>query len=299
MRIRREQRFTGSTPLTATPSFHEKLDHRMATANTLLCVGLDPNLAMLPAGVSSSAADITAFCKSIVTATHRYAAAFKPNLAFFTQLGPPGLQVLANVCTSIPRDIPVILDCKVGDVGETARAYARSWFDVFDVDAITVNPYLGEDALAPFLEYPGRGVIVICKTSNPGSGDLQDRTLQSGESLFIEVASRCATWEANYPASVGLVVGATYPSQLEQVRRVVGNQIILLPGVGAQGGDLQGTLSVGLDANGRGLLCSASRSIIHAGSATDFAEKATEAAAELHATINSFRESLSGSAVNA
>ncbi len=193
----------------------------------------------------------------------------------------------------------MILDCKVGDVGETARAYARSWFDAFDFDAITVNPYLGEDTLVPFLEYAGRGVIVICKTSNPGSGDFQDRVMRSGEPLYMEVATRCATWEATYPASVGLVVGATYPDQLDQVRRAVGNQVILLPGVGAQGGDLHGALSTGLDANGRGLLCSASRTIMHAGSGSDFAEKAARAANELHATINAIRESLAGSAVNA
>ncbi len=271
----------------------------MASANTLVCVGLDPNLAMLPDGVSSSPEDIAAFCAEIVAATHPYAAAFKPNLAFFTQLGPSGLEVLADVCAAIPDDIPVILDCKVGDVGETARAYARSWFDAFDFDAITVNPYLGEDALAPFLERDGRGVIVICKTSNPGSGDFQDRVMESGQPLFMDVASRCAAWDSTYPASVGLVVGATYPSQLEQVRHAVGNQIILLPGVGAQGGDLQGALSTGLDANGRGLLCSASRSIMHAGSGGDYAEQAARSARELSVSINTIRESLAGSAVNA
>jgi orotidine-5'-phosphate decarboxylase len=285
--------------LTETTSFLEKLDDRAATADTLLCVGIDPNMAMLPAGVSTSVEDITAFCKAIVEASHPYAAAFKPNLAFFTQFGPKGLQVLADVCATIPASIPVILDCKVGDVGETARAYARSWFDAFDFDAITVNPYLGEDALAPFLEYAGKGVIVICKTSNPGSGDFQDRIMQSGIPLFLEVASRCATWDSTYPASVGLVVGATYPAQLAQVRETVGNQVILLPGVGAQGGDLEAALAVGLDSSGRGLLCSASRSIMHASTGKDYAASAGQAAADLHSTINTIRQSLAGSAVTA
>lgn len=269
--------------------FNEKLDRRMIDANSLLCVGIDPNLAMLPAGVSATPESITAFCKALIDATHEYAAVYKPNLAFYTQLGRRGLDVLADVCAHIPAEIPVLLDCKVGDIGETAKAYAHSWFTEFGVDAITVNPYLGEDAVAPFLAYEGKGVIVVCKTSNHGSGDFQDLPVGSGDALFLQVASDCAEWEARYPASVGLVVGATYPEQLRQVRERVGDQQILLPGVGAQGGDIASSLDVGVDSNGRGLMLSASRSINHASSGEDFAEEAGLAARELRDEINSLR----------
>lgn len=272
-----------------TTHFNEKMDRRMVDANTLLCVGLDPNLSLLPEGVSASPEDITSFCKAIIDATHAYAAVYKPNLAFFTQLGRRGLDVLADVRAHIPADIPVMLDCKVGDIGETARAYAHSWFTEFDFDAITVNPYLGEDAVAPFLAFTGKGVIIVCKTSNPGSGDFQDQVVNDTTPLFLRVASACADWDKRYPADVGLVVGATYPDQLLQVRSRVGDQPILLPGVGAQGGDIASALRMGLDSNERGLMLSASRSINHASMGHDFAEQAEVAARSLRDEINALR----------
>ena len=279
------------------PTFQQRLDRRMVEADSLVCVGLDPQTRHLPAHVTADRAGVTAFLTDLVAATAPFAACYKPNLAFYTALGLDGIQILADVCGTIPDDIPVLLDCKVGDVGDTARAYATSWFDVLDVDACTVNPYLGEDTLAPFFGYADKGVIVICKTSNTGSGDLQDRFLDSGESLYQTVADRSAVWEATYPASVGLVVGATYPEQLADVRKRVGDQVILLPGVGAQGGDVEGSLRAGLDSNGRGLLCSASRSIMYASNGSDFAEAAAAEAERLRDEINTFRASILMSAV--
>lgn len=273
-------------------SFLHRLDHRMTTANSLVCVGLDPQVSHFPPHIGHDSRSITTYLTGLVAATAPYAAAFKPNLAFYTALGVDGLQVLADTCAAIPDDIPVILDCKVGDVGDTARAYARAWFEVFGFDACTVNPYLGEDTLAPFFNHDGKGVIVICKTSNPGSGDFQDRQLGSGATLYQEIATACAAWDHRYPASVGLVVGATYPGQLGDVRSQVGDQLILLPGVGAQGGDLEAALATGLDRNGRGLLCSASRSIMYASQGEDFAEQAGMAAQALRDEINATRARL-------
>jgi len=278
--------------MTQVPSFSDRVGARMRAAESLLCVGLDPVLGRLPAHLPRSADGVTRFCLDIIEATHPYVAAFKPNLGFFTALGRPGLEVLWTVRQSIPSGIPVILDCKVGDVGETARAYAHAWFAEFGFDAITVSPFLGEDAVTPFFEYEGKGVIVLCKTSNPGSGDFQDLSVAGGDPLFLRVADRCRDWEETYPASVGLVVGATYPAQLQEVRRRVGDQIILLPGIGAQGGDLEASLASGLDEHGLGLLCSASRAVIYAGGGEDFARDAASAAASIRDDVNSVRSSL-------
>ncbi len=270
---------------TQTP-FVDLLDHRQHEASTLLCVGLDPVVEKLPAGIERSAAGVVRFCSEIIEATAPFTAAYKPNLAFFMALGHDGLDALWQVCRAIPETIPTILDCKVGDVSSTAAAYARAWFDELNVNAITVNPYLGTDALEPFLAYEGRGVIVICKTSNPGSGEFQDQVMPSGAPMYMDVAERSRAWEADSPASVGLVVGANYPEQLEAVRARIANQVILLPGVGAQAGDLEASVRAGVDANGGRLLCSSSRSIIFADSGTGFASAAGIAASALRDSIN-------------
>ncbi|HYJ12551.1 MAG TPA: orotidine-5'-phosphate decarboxylase [Thermomicrobiales bacterium] len=272
--------------------FHDKLDRRMAEAGTLVCVGLDPQVRHLPREVTPDRPGITSFLTNMIEATAPYTAVYKPNLAFYTAIGLDGLHILADVCAAIPTDIPVLLDCKVGDVGDTARAYAASWFDILGVDACTVNPYLGEDTLAPFFAYEGKGVIVICKTSNSGSGELQDQMLATGNTVYQKVADRCAEWNAAYPASIGLVVGATYPEQLADVRQRVGNLPILLPGVGVQGGDVEASVAAGLDSKGRGLMCSASRSILYASSGEDYAERGAEAALTLRDQINTSRAAL-------
>lgn len=275
--------------MTHATSFQEKLDARIASANTLLCVGLDPVVGKLPQGFDGSADSVVAFCSEIVAATQDVAAAFKPNLAFFMALGIDGLQALERVRLEIPNDIPVILDGKLNDLGETARAYARAVFEVMGFDALTVVPYLGEDALAPYLSQEDKGIIVLCKTSNPGSGDLQDLQLQNGEPLYLRVADRCREWHDTYPASVGMVVGATYPDQLAAVRERCPEQTILLPGLGAQGGDAAASVRAGTTANGAGLLCSASRSIMYADISDGFADAAAKAARQLRDEINAYR----------
>lgn len=273
----------------STTSFRAKLDGRIAASGSLVCVGLDPVPERLPEGFGRSTDDVVAFCAALIDATHAYAAAYKPNLAFYMALGLDGLDALKRVIDAIPEDIPVLLDGKLNDMGETAKAYARAVFDVLDVDALTVAPYLGEDALEPYLSRQGRGVIVLAKTSNPGSGDLQDLALASGEPLYLHVAGRCRQWHESYPADVGMVVGATYPNQLAAVRQRCPEQVILLPGLGAQGGDTAASVRAGVDANGASLLCSASRSIMYADSGTGFAEAAADAARALRDEINAYR----------
>ena len=189
----------------------------------------------------------------------------------------------------IPSHIPVLLDCKVTDMGPTAEAYARAFFAEWGFDAITVSPYMGEDALAPYLAYEGHGVIPICKTSNPGSGDFQDQQLAAGGALYEEVARRANGWAERYPATVGLVVGATYPEQLKSVRQLCPTLPILLPGVGSQAGDVEASVRAGIDDDGGNLMVSASRSIIYAGDGPDFADKARAATIALRDQVNPYR----------
>ena len=270
-------------------TFSDRVEQRMRDVDSLVCVGLDPAIEKLPSHMAPTVESVVDFCQAIVEATHPYTAAYKPNLGFFAALGRPGFNSLWAVRHSIPAGIPVILDCKVGDVDETARAYASGWFTEFGFDAITVSPYLGEDAMAPFLAYEGKGVIVLCKTSNRGSGDFQDLPVGDGDALYLTVANRCREWEERYPASVGLVVGATYPDQLRSVRERVGDQLILLPGVGAQGGGLETSLHAGLNSRGVGLLCSASRDIMFTSNGKDFDLMAQRRAEEMRNRINEIR----------
>lgn len=278
------------SPSSPTATFADRLDARAATVDSLLCVGLDPARGRMPAGIPETAAGAAALCGEIVDATADLTLAYKPNLAFFLAWGRAGLDALYTLRERIPAEIPMILDCKVGDVGSTAAAYATAWFDELGADAITVHPYLGEDSLAPFLERAGRGVIVLAKTSNLGSGDLQDRRLEGiDQTLYEYVATRAAAWDAAYPASIGLVVGATWPEQLAGVRALAPDLPILLPGIGAQGGDLQASLRAGLRPDGAGVLCSASRGIMYASSGDDFADAARSAAQRLRDAINAVR----------
>jgi len=270
-------------------TFAERIDRRMRDADSLVCVGLDPMPSRLPAGFKQSVDSVVHMCQAIIEATHPHVAAYKPNLGFFTALGRPGLDALWAVRHVIPNEVPVILDCKVGDVSGTAAAYAHGWFTEFGFDAITVSPYLGEDSMVPFLDHAGKGAIILCKTSNPGSGDLQDLILEDGEPLYLKVAERCREWESQYPASVGLVVGATYPEQLRSVRQRVGDQLILLPGLGAQGGELEASVAAGVNAHGAGLLCSSSRGVMYASTGTDFDRAAHGAVERLRRNINDVR----------
>ena len=282
--------------------FDERLRAAMRRADSLVCVGLDPDLGRFPAHLRGVPDAIVRFNAAIVEATHDLVCAFKPNLGFYAAHGVSGIEALVETRRLIPADIPVILDCKVGDMASTATAYARGYFETWGFDAVTANPYQGEDSLAPWLGYGDQGVLVLCKTSNPGSGDLQDVVVHDdgrgeGEPLFLRVARRAAEWAERYPATVGLVVGATYPAELAAVRARCPDLPILLPGVGAQGGDVAAAVRAGVDADGLGLIVSSSRAITYAGDGPDFAARTREATQLLRDTADTARRSAAAVAV--
>ena len=239
-------------------SFWEKLEFSAAKRNSLLCVGLDPRPGQVPARY----ADVAEFMLDIIAQTSDLAACYKPNIAFFEAMGPQGMEVLNRIIQALPPDTPLLLDCKRADIASTGEAYAVAAYDVLNVDAVTVNPYLGADGVRPFLR-PDRGVFVLCRTSNPSAPELQNWTA-NGQPLYEHVADLAAEWGTASGVEVGLVIGATYPEELTRIRRRHAQPWFLVPGVGAQGGDLQAVLSAGLREDGLGLLINSSRGIIYA-----------------------------------
>lgn len=280
--------------MTITPprSFADLVDRSIRTHDSLVCVGLDPDRSRMPASIvsgRSARAAIVEFNKRIIDATAPFAAAFKPQLAMYVRYGPEGLEALLETRAAIPDDIPAILDCKIGDISSTMEPYVRAYLDEAGFDAITVNPYMGSEGLMPAFERAGKGVFLLCKTSNPGSGEIQNLELANGRPLYVEIAAKVTEWNSTAAASLGLVVGATYPAELVDVRKVAPDLLILMPGIGSQAGDLAAALAAGLDANGAGLLVNASRSIIFASEEDDFAPAAANAARTLRDQINATR----------
>ena len=259
------------------PSFFSLLEQRARELDSLLCVGLDPHSADLPAPTPQAARD---FCLRLVEATSGLAAAYKPNSAFFEVFGPAGLAALQEVIAAVPDNTPVILDAKRGDIASTAQAYAQAAFLTCGAHAITLSPYLGRDSLTPFLQDPTRGVFLLCKTSNPGAADLQDLQLADGRLVFEAVAQLAQIWNQN--DNLGLVAGATHPEALARIRSLAPGLWLLAPGVGAQGGDLQTALRAGLRADGLGLLIPVSRGISRS-------PEPRRAAEELRGAINAGR----------
>jgi len=283
-------------------TFAEKLNRRVLAVDSLTCIGLDPDLGRLfpdgePASTRAAADEVVRFNATIIEATAPYASAYKPNLAFYLPMGAEGIRALLETRALIPNDIPVILDAKASDMGNTAERYAEAYLDRWGFDAVTVTAYLGEEGLMPFLRRAGKGVIVVAKTSNSGSADFQDLRLEStGRPLSDQVAVRAVEWDAQYPADVGLVVGATYPEHLERIRGLAPNLPILLPGVGAQGGDVAASVRAGCDRDGRNLLVSAGRSIMYAGTGPEIGPAAQRAAEALRDAVNQYRVSRLGGA---
>ena len=265
-------------------TFRDKLLEASGRNESLLCIGLDPDPSLL------KGTPVVAFLQAIIDATHDLVCAYKPNLAFFEALGIGGMQTLLEALRGVPAHIPVIADAKRGDIGNTARFYARTLFEVYDFDAATVNPYGGRDAVEPFLEFEDRGVLVWCRSSNPGAADLQDLTLAGGRPLYEAVAEKARAWNAY--GNVGLVVGATWPGELERVRAICPDQTILIPGIGSQGGDMAAALAAALDSGGGGVIVSASRQVLYASTGDDFAKAAARAARELRDQINQERATL-------
>lgn len=263
-------------------TFAERLARAIELSGSLVCVGLDPDAAKLPADLASDPHALYAFNRRIVDATHNLAAAYKPQIAFYSAQGAE--EQLASSIRYIRERAPaalVILDAKRADIGNTAEAYAMEAFDRYQADAVTVNPYMGEDSVRPFLARPDRGAVLLCRTSNPGAKDFQDLKID-GLPLYRHVARRAAG-EWNRHGNLMLVVGATVPLEMAGLREAHPEVPFLVPGIGAQGGDLQATLAAGLDSRGAGLLISASRSIIYAGGGAVAAIR--DAAAQMHAAI--------------
>ena len=269
-------------------SFVEKLRDASARTDSLLCVGLDPEPSRLPQTVGG---DVSRFLQGIVEATADIAACYKPNLAFYEALGRDGHTVLGRVLDSIPRDTPVIGDAKRGDIGNTATAYAKALFQVWGFDAVTVNPWGGEDCVRPFTEWADRGVFLWCRGSNPGAADFQDLhvSLDSGETmpLYEAVAVRAHAW--NEHGNIGLVAGATYPEQTARLRELCPEMTLLMPGIGAQGGDTGGAVRAALDSNGGGFIVNASRGVLYASDGDGWAEAARAAANNVRDEINRHR----------
>lgn len=273
--------------------FTDRLRDRWHQADTLVCVGLDPEPAKFPAKFAHDPDAIFHFCRDIVDATAPYVCAFKPQIAHFAAAhAEEALRMLILHIGFRYPDIPVILDSKRGDIGSTAQHYAAEAFDRYGADAVTVNPYLGRDSVQPFLDRADKGVIVLCRTSNHGAGDLQDMMLYDkhggGRPLYQHVAEKIARdWNDN--DNCALVVGATWPEQLREVRAIVGDVPFLVPGIGAQGGDVQAVVSNARTRDGTGLVVSSSRAILYASAGDDYAEAAANAAQALRDEINRHR----------
>jgi orotidine-5'-phosphate decarboxylase len=278
--------------LTRAPAatFVSLLEQRWREGNCV-CVGLDPTVERLPAQLrsqSSGEAALFAFNRAIIDATADLVCAYKPNAAFYEALGDAGLRALRATVGYVKENypaIPVILDAKRADIDSTNAGYVAAAFDILGVDAITVHPYLGREALAPFLARREKGIIVLARTSNPGAGEFQDLVVGAAqEPLYQHVARRVAqAWNAN--GNCALVVGATYPAELKRVRAIVGDMPILIPGIGAQGGEVAATVAAGRDSRGWGMIISVSRSVIYASHGSDFARAARGAVEELQAEV--------------
>jgi orotidine-5'-phosphate decarboxylase len=258
-------------------AMHELLRAAWHRSNSMLCVGLDPDTARLPSPLDGADHAIERFCLDIVDATADVVCAFKPQIAYFhAHRAEDQLERICHHIRANHPDVLLILDAKRGDIGPTAAQYAREAFHRYGAHAVTVNPYLGTDSVEPFLRHAGHGVFVLCRTSNPGSGDFQMLDV-GGEPLYLHVARRVAD-EWNQIGDCGLVVGATYPDELAQVRAAVGDLPLLVPGVGAQGGDVEATVASGADAQGFGMVINSSRAILYASAGEDYAEAARRVA---------------------
>ncbi len=300
-------------------AFLLKLETRIKENNSLLCVGLDPDIDRIPRHLMKQKDPLFEFNRQLVEATHDLVAAYKPQIAHYEKLGPRGLENLEKTANFVRKkypEIPLILDAKRGDIGTTAEEYAKAVFDYYKFDAVTVNPYLGHDGLEPFFRRTDKGVIILCRTSNPGAKDFQDLEVyssseeQSDESrsnntamkqlrnnsspqgrtipLYMKVAEKIVAWNKLYGNCL-MVVGATYPDEMKKIREIASDMFFLVPGIGAQGGDLEKMLAAGLRSDRSGLLIHSSRAIMYASDGPDFAEKARGEAMKLRDQINTHR----------
>lgn len=267
-------------------NFTQKLDLAWAEKDTLLMVGLDPDPARFPAELQGRADAIYEFCRRIVDTTAAYVCGIKPQIAYFSAQGAEDqLQALCDYVRQTYPQLPIVLDAKRGDIGSTAEQYAREAFERYRADAVTVNPYMGFDSVEPYLGWSGKGVIVLCRTSNKGGSDLQFVESRDGTPLYLHVAGLVADkW--NTHGQCALVVGATFPDEIAKVRARVGDMPLLVPGIGAQGGDIPATVQAGLNSRGAGMMINSSRAILYAGGGDDWEQAAGRAARQTRDAIN-------------
>ena len=288
--------------------FIEKLINISRKNNSLLCVGLDTDTEKIPKFLLEKQDPIFSFNQKIIDSTCDLVCAYKPNIAFYEAHGSKGWEALKKTCEAIPKEIPIIIDAKRGDIGNTARMYAKAIFEDLGADAVTVNPYMGEDAISPFLEYENKCAFILCLTSNKGARDFQLSLLKippfdilrvvneveppkagiDGKPLYQLVAEKTLSW--NRKGNCGLVVGATYPEQLRKIREIAKSLPILIPGIGAQAGEVESTIKFGTDEKGERAIINSSRGILYASQEKDFAEEARNQALKLKDKINLYRQ---------
>ncbi len=275
-------------------NFIEQLRARWQASNSLLCVGLDPDPAKFPDAFVDDDDALFSFCRDIADATAEFACAFKPQIAYFAAHngGEVSLQrLIAHINANHP-DVPVILDAKRGDIGNTAEQYALEAFDRFGADAVTLNPYMGRDSAEPFLQRNDRGCVFLCHTSNPGARDFQELVVSDDNGGFAPLyqhVARTIARDWNGDGNCALVVGATFPEEMKVIRGIVGDMPLLIPGIGAQGGDIEATVRNGKTTDGTGLMINSSRGILYASQTNDFASAAANAAKKLRDEINRYR----------
>jgi orotidine-5'-phosphate decarboxylase len=271
-------------------TFTTKLANAIRQHDSLLCVGLDPDIGRFPGVLQGRSDAVFEFCRAIIDATASYACAFKPQIAYFAALAAEDqLQAICDYLNQNYPDIPIVLDAKRGDIGATAEQYAREAFERYKADAVTVNPYMGFDSIEPYLQWNEKGVIVLCRTSNPGGSDLQS-LLVDGQPLYQHVA-RLVAQQWNRNGQCALVVGATFPQEIAEVRKIVGEMPLLVPGIGAQGGDIEATVLAGQTREGTGMMINSSRAILYAKQVDGegFADAAARVARETRDAINTYR----------
>lgn len=266
--------------------FTEKLDHAWTHADSMLMVGLDPDPQRFPAELKGRPDAIYEFCKGVIDATAPYVCGIKPQIAYFAaQRAEDQLEALCDYLRTTYPHLPLVLDAKRGDIGSTAEQYAAEAFERYRADAVTVNPYMGFDSVEPYLAWEEKGVIILCRTSNKGGSDLQFLDVGNGEPLYLHVASLVANrWNKN--GQCALVVGATFPNEIAKVRERVGDMPLLIPGIGAQGGDIGGTVAAGKSSTGLGMMINSSRAILYASNGDDWREAAAKAALDTRNAIN-------------
>jgi len=264
----------------------QKLANIQAKNNSIISLGLDLDVKKMPNDFTGSIKKMFDYVHRVIDATSDKVCAYKPNIAFYERFGADGLSLLKQIVHRVPDDIPVIVDCKRGDIGNTASHYAAAMFDWLGADWVTLNPYMGYDSLRPFIEYKEKGVFVLCLTSNTGSKDFQHLTAE-GLPLYRHVAEKVKYWDKD--SNCGLVVGATQPEELKEIRNVAGDMPILIPGVGAQGGDLETAALYGTANFSKPALINVSRSVLFASQEMDFAQRAREELAKLNDAVNAVR----------